>query len=115
MATANRVLVRGNPYDPTDDIVRYEKTSSDDERVANLGGSRGTADNQMKLYVANAIPACVFDNQKTHPGTYDSKDNSLYAHDGEPVDKFSEGSFVFKGILDQGQSIIRGQAVQFES
>jgi len=115
MTVSNRVIVRGEDYAPKDEVLRYEKTSTDDERVANLGLSRGTADNQLVIYEANAIPAAVGLNQRTHPGTYESKDDSKYAHDGEPIDYASEGNFTFKGVLDNGQSITRDQALQFES
>lgn len=113
--TRKGIFKRGQPYQNEDTIIRYEQTSTTPEKVAGLGGCRGTADNQVKLYAANAIPLGVFGNQYKHPGYVSGKYDKQYAENGEPVDFFSEGNFTFEGVLDDGQSIVEGEPVQFES
>jgi hypothetical protein len=112
--TRKGVIIRGVAYQSEDETYLYEKTSADDERVANLGASKGTGDYQAKIY-AGGFPMGVFGNQYKHPGTYLTKYNKLYAHDGEAVDIFTEGDFTFEGVLDEGQSITKDMAVQFET
>lgn len=112
--TRKGVIKRGNYYNPEDIVYNYEKTSSDDEKVAGLGCVKGTSDYQLKLY-SSGVPAGVFLNQYKYPGTYSSTENKQYAHDGKPVDAALDGDFVFEGVLDDGQSITKGQAVQFET
>lgn len=114
MTQRNSVIKRGYAYQPEEESYLYEKTSTDDEKVAGLGGSKGTSDHQMKIY-AGGIPACVFLNQYKHPGRYSDKENMQYAHDAQPIDIATEGWFVFEGVLDDGQSVSKGAAVQFET
>jgi len=112
--TRKSVLVRGEVKNPTNVVYNYEKTSSDDESVAHLGCMRGTADSQLKIY-NGGVPAGVFDYQSQRPGESSGEYNRSYAHEAKPVDALLGGDFVFEGVLDDGQSITRGQAVQFES
>lgn len=116
MVSRKSVIKRGDAYPIPETTYLYEKTSSDDELVAGLGASKGTADRQLKIY-AGGIPFAVFDYQTTHPGRYSDKDDWRYAHDGQPVNYFREpfGSAVFEGVLDDGQSLTMGAAVQFET
>jgi len=111
------VIKRGNgwPLNASEDSYLYEKTTDDTEVVAQLGASKGTADHQFKIYVSG-IPAGVFDFQYLHPGR-DSSDNydKTRAVTAQPVNIYTEGDFVFEGTLDNGQSIVKGEPVQFES
>lgn len=110
------VVKRGTAIKVPEDTYLYEKASSTYEQVASLGGSKGTSDHQVKIY-AGGIPLGVFDNQSTHPGKTGTplRDSKLYAEDGMPVDFLTEGDFVFEGVLDQGQTVLKGQPLQFET
>lgn len=110
------IVKSGNAY-ISRKVKRYEKTSTDDEVVLKRIGSKGTADDQVKLYVAGAVPAGVFDYQVGNEG-YNSttgKYDDSYCHDGKNALLLEYGSFTFIGTLDDGQTITKGMKLMPES
>lgn len=114
MTIPNKIIYAGKDY-PFDHNVNYEKTTNDNEVVAGRVLSFGTAVTQLSLKLANKPAVAVGKMQHHRPGQ-DSNDkyDSTYARDGKAIDHAAWGPFLFKGCLNQGNSVAQGDPLQGE-
>jgi len=112
----NSVLIAGTPT-PYHDVEKlYEKTSVDQEVVKGRVLSKGTANNQLKLYVASAVPVAIGDWNSAAPPIVSGSPDSQYAEDGEPFSWFViEDGLVVELTLDDGDTIAKEALVYTEA
>lgn len=114
--TSNSVIKSGTPFPPRTHS-KYEKTSSDYEYVAGRIASKGTADYQYKLYVADSRPAGVFDKQPGNEGRASATGNynDNYCLDTKDCNVKELGVFTFKGLLKDGNAATKYNLLDAEA
>ncbi len=112
----NSVLIAGTPT-PYHDVEKlYEKTSVDQEIVKGRVLSKGTADHQLKLYVASGIPVAIGDWNSAYPVIVSGSPDSQYAEDGEPLSWIAiEDKLVVELTLDDGDTLTKEALVYAEA
>ncbi|MHA1440257.1 MAG: hypothetical protein ACTSPK_00145 [Candidatus Heimdallarchaeota archaeon] len=89
----------------------YEKTTDDDELVAGRVLIKGTTDTQLKLHAGTTgVPIAIADKQTGNLGynATTGKYDANFCHDGEPINNFAWGSFIWYACLADGQTITMG-------
>ncbi|MHA1747990.1 MAG: hypothetical protein ACTSYF_05030 [Promethearchaeota archaeon] len=112
MTIPANIIHSGNPK-PLPHACKYEKTTSNDEVVAGRVLMRGSSDSQLKLNDGSGDPIAVANRQVGNLG-YNSttgKYDSSMAHDGETIDNFAWGFFIWYGCLADGQTITMGDSL----
>lgn len=108
---SNKKIKEGVPYG-SKMIRRYEKTTTDSEKVAGAFGMKGTSDNQIKKWTAGRAIA-YFHEQRTEPGlNASSKPDSLYAQDTKSIDVSTFGSRRGKVTLTNNEVVVFGDPLE---
>lgn len=112
----NSVLIAGTPSEFNQVRKLYEKTSVDQEIVTKRVLSKGTADHQLKLYVASAVPVAIGDWNSASPPIVSGSPDSQYADDGESLSWIPiEDGLVVELTLDDGDTLAQDAIVYAEA